>query len=268
MEFWGHISYLKAGINFSERITTVSPTYAREILDAGARLRLRRRPARAARTISSASSTASTPSAGIRRPTRSCRRRYSADDLAGKARRSAALLEAAGLDATPSRRSTRPLIGLVSRLTDQKGFDLIAAAADELMALDAAWVMLGSGERRYEELWRTLAARYPGSGVDDDRLRRAAGAPDRGGRRHVPDAVAVRALRAEPAVQPALRHGADRPRDRRAQRHGRGRRPTAARAPGFKFGEYTPGALVGGGPPGARRVPERRTLAGDAAARR
>ena len=56
----------------------------------------------------------------------------------------------------------RPLIGLVSRLTDQKGFDLIAAAADELMALDASWVMLGSGERRYEELWRALAARPPG----------------------------------------------------------------------------------------------------------
>ena len=43
LEFWGHISYLKGGINFSERITTVSPTYAREILDAGVRLRLRRR---------------------------------------------------------------------------------------------------------------------------------------------------------------------------------------------------------------------------------
>ena len=47
---------------------------------------------------------------------------------------------------------------MISRLTDQKGFDLIAAAADELMALDASWVMLGSGEREYEDLvahaWR------------------------------------------------------------------------------------------------------------------
>ena len=56
----------------------------------------------------------------------------------------------------------RPLIGLVSRLTDQKGFDLIAAAIDELMALDAAWVMLGSGERRYEQLWNRLPERFPG----------------------------------------------------------------------------------------------------------
>ena len=57
---------------------------------------------------------------------------------------------------------TRPAIGLISRLTDQKGFDLIAAAADELMLLDASWVMLGSGEARYEDLWRSLAARHPG----------------------------------------------------------------------------------------------------------
>ena len=49
----------------------------------------------------------------------------------------------------------------MSRLTDQKGFDLIWRVAPELMALDATWVMLGSGERRYEEAWRTLAASYP-----------------------------------------------------------------------------------------------------------
>jgi starch synthase len=55
----------------------------------------------------------------------------------------------------------RPVIGLVSRLTDQKGFDLILAASDELLSLDAVWVMLGSGERRYEEAWRGLAARHP-----------------------------------------------------------------------------------------------------------
>ena len=69
--------------------------------------------------------------------------RYSADDLSGKAEVKEFLLEASGLDATPPA-VERPLIGLVSRLTDQKGFDLISAAAEELMALDAAWVMLGS----------------------------------------------------------------------------------------------------------------------------
>src|SRR6185436_10388016 len=49
----------------------------------------------------------------------------------------------------------------MSRLTDQKGFDLLAAAEDDLMALDAGWVLLGSGERHYEDRWRALAARHP-----------------------------------------------------------------------------------------------------------
>ena len=55
---------------------------------------------------------------------------------------------------------------------------------------------------RYEKMWRDLAAAHPGRGRRQDRIRRAAGAPDRGRRRHLPDAVAVRALRAEPDVQP------------------------------------------------------------------
>ena len=55
----------------------------------------------------------------------------------------------------------RPLIGVISRLTDQKGFDLIGTSAGELMELDAAWVMLGSGERHYEDLLRAMASRHP-----------------------------------------------------------------------------------------------------------
>jgi starch synthase len=50
---------------------------------------------------------------------------------------------------------------MVSRLTTQKGCDLLAAGADRMMALDAAWVMLGSGDRWCEEMWRTLASRHP-----------------------------------------------------------------------------------------------------------
>jgi starch synthase len=56
----------------------------------------------------------------------------------------------------------RPVIGLVTRLTTQKGCELLAAASDRMMSLDASWVMLGSGDRWCEELWRALAARHPG----------------------------------------------------------------------------------------------------------
>ncbi len=84
---------------------------------------------------------------------------FSARDLSGKAEAKRALLETAGLARGSDAR--RPVVGLISRLTGQKGFDLISAASAELMALDASWVMLGSGERQYEEEWRGLAGRFP-----------------------------------------------------------------------------------------------------------
>jgi len=55
----------------------------------------------------------------------------------------------------------RPLVGMVSRMVDQKGFDLIAALAGVLPRLDASFVVLGTGEARYQDLWTTLAARFP-----------------------------------------------------------------------------------------------------------
>jgi starch synthase len=159
MEFYGRISYLKAGINFSERITTVSPTYAKEVLQRqngfGLDGVLARRGADFRGILNGIDVVRWNPSGDPFLPAS-----YRAEDLSGKREAKRFLLETAGLDAT-SEALERPLIGMVSRLTDQKGFDLIAAAAEELMTLDAAWVMLGSGDRKYEEQWMTLAARFP-----------------------------------------------------------------------------------------------------------
>jgi starch synthase len=159
MEYWGRISYLKAGINFSERLTTVSPTYSRQILNPefgfGLDGVLSRRARSLVGILNGIDVERWNPATDAYLPAR-----YDADDLSGKAEAKRVLLQTVGLpDSVDARR--RPVIGLVSRLTDQKGFDLIAAAAGELMDLDAAWVMLGSGERRYEDLWRELAARHP-----------------------------------------------------------------------------------------------------------
>src|SRR5690606_33268784 len=85
---------------------------------------------------------------------------FSAANLDGKREAKRALLEAFGLDGGAAALD-RPLIGLISRLTDQKGFDLIAAALEPLMALDAGWVMVGSGEPHYEAQWRDLASSHP-----------------------------------------------------------------------------------------------------------
>jgi len=57
---------------------------------------------------------------------------------------------------------TRPVLGIVSRFADQKGFDLIAAIAKELMQEDVILIVLGTGDRRYEELFDTLANEFPG----------------------------------------------------------------------------------------------------------
>jgi starch synthase len=159
LEYWGQVSFLKGGINFSETITTVSPTYAREIvqpdLGFGFDGVLARRSADLVGILNGIDTERWNPSADPYVPAS-----FSVTRLAGKQDAKRALLEAAGLPADTAALA-RPAIGLISRLTGQKGFDLIAAAAADLMTLDATWVMLGSGEAQYEELWRQLAARNP-----------------------------------------------------------------------------------------------------------
>jgi starch synthase len=85
--------------------------------------------------------------------------KYSAKDLSGKQVCKQELLELFGLSHD---HLERPLIGIVSRFADQKGFDLIAEKAHELMREDLVLVVLGTGERKYEDLFRALAAAYPG----------------------------------------------------------------------------------------------------------
>jgi starch synthase len=159
LEFWGQISYLKGGINFSERLTTVSPTYAREILTPqlgfGLDGALLRRADELTGILNAIDVERWNPE---RDPLIGAS--FSAADLSGKAKAKQVLLETVGLP-SGSDALARPVIGLISRLTQQKGLDLLAAATDELMSVDAAWVMLGSGNREYEELWTTLASRYP-----------------------------------------------------------------------------------------------------------
>jgi starch synthase len=85
---------------------------------------------------------------------------YSASNLAGKAACKRALLQRFNLPLGDDALA-RPVIGMVSRLVPQKGLDLIEAAASELVALDATWVFIGTGDRRYEAFLQSLASRYP-----------------------------------------------------------------------------------------------------------
>jgi starch synthase len=159
LEYWGQISYLKGGINFSEHLTTVSPTYAREILTPefgfGFDGILGRRADALSGILNGIDVVRWNPQADEFIGTS-----YTRSDLSGKRQAKRVLLETSGLPFADDDLE-RPVIGLISRLTYQKGYDLIAAAIDELMLLDVSWVMLGSGDREYEDMWRDLATRYP-----------------------------------------------------------------------------------------------------------
>jgi starch synthase len=84
---------------------------------------------------------------------------YSSKDLSGKAECKEHLLRYFGLKHSQNR---VPLIGIVSRMADQKGFDLIAEAVEEIMALDLRLVVLGTGQQKYHDLFQQIASRHSG----------------------------------------------------------------------------------------------------------
>ena len=159
LEFYGRISLLKGGINDARAITTVSRRYAEEIqtpaFGFGFDGILRARAADLTGILNGIDTDEWDPARDPFLP-----RPFDAGDPAGKRDAKAAVLGRYGLS-TDHAAMARPLIGMVSRMVDQKGFDLIAATLEDLVELDAAFVVLGTGEPRYQDMWRAIAARYP-----------------------------------------------------------------------------------------------------------
>ncbi len=159
LEYWGQISFLKGGINDAEIVTAVSPRYAAEIqtpeFGCGFDGILRGRRADLAGVLNGIDVRQWDPEHDPFLP-----RPYTADDLSGKMAAKAELLAHYRL-ATDGATLKRPLVGVISRMIDQKGFDLMAALADELPRLEATFIVLGTGESQYQDLWTGLAARHP-----------------------------------------------------------------------------------------------------------
>ncbi|RMH51379.1 MAG: glycogen synthase GlgA, partial [Zetaproteobacteria bacterium] len=171
-EFYHQINCLKAGILAADHLTTVSPSYAEEICtpEYGCRLDgfLRRFAGKLTGIVNGIDTECWDPA---RDPHIACN--YAAGRTSGKRRCKAALQQECGL--APS--AEAPLLATISRLADQKGIDLLIAAAPAWLEEGAQLVVLGSGDPRLEQQLHALAARHPGrcafrQGFDEALARR------------------------------------------------------------------------------------------------
>jgi starch synthase len=157
LEYYGMVNLLKGGIIFSDFITTVSRKYAEEIqtpeFGLGLEGVLYSRAHRLQGILNGVDYEEWDPATD-----KLLAAQYTPADLKGKEACKRAVLERMGVQ-TPVLQ--RPVIGIVSRFAPQKGFDLIAAIAEHLAALDLYVVALGTGDPVYEELFRTMAVKYP-----------------------------------------------------------------------------------------------------------
>ena len=157
MEFFGRVNFLKGGIVWTDWLTTVSRRYAQEIQTSeygcGLEGVLRNRAEHLVGVLNGVDYSAWSPETDSLIAVR-----YSAEDLSGKAVCKHDLLEQFGL---PVNKLDRPLIGIISRFVDQKGFDLFVEATDEILKEDVQIVALGTGMPEYEAFFRKLAADNP-----------------------------------------------------------------------------------------------------------
>ena len=154
----GRINSMLHGILYADLVTTVSPTYAREICtpEYGLGLEgfLRLRGDRVVGILNGADYDEWSPERDPHLP-----RHYSRDDLAGKVALKRALTRRLGVRAGPG----TLLFGMVSRLVEQKGIELLPAVLPELLRTqNCALIAVGAGERRYEDFLTGLAREYPG----------------------------------------------------------------------------------------------------------
>ena len=157
VEFYGYLSFLKAGLVYADRITTVSPTYAAEIRtpDGGMGFDglLRARAAVLSGILNGIDETVWDPATDAQ-----IEARYSATRLGRRSANKSALQAKLGLTVAPE----ALLLGVISRITWQKGLDLLLAELPRLLGLGAQLALLGSGERALEDGFAAAAAAHPG----------------------------------------------------------------------------------------------------------
>ncbi len=157
IEFWGQISLLKAGLVSADIISTVSPGYCREIKTArygyGLEGLYKARKKELFGVINGVDYSEWNPAVDPLIPAR-----YTSANMAGKAECREALLRTFGVKAG----AERPILGMVTRLTGQKGIDLVIKALPELMRLDISLLIVGTGEKKLETRLRSACDKYKG----------------------------------------------------------------------------------------------------------
>ena len=157
-EYWGNVNFMKAGISYADVINTVSETYAAEIQSVsefghGLEGVLRSRSADLYGIVNGIDYDIWSPEKDKLIP-----HGFGPADPSGKKKNKKRLLKSCKLP-----RSTKdvPLMGIISRLADQKGFDLLAQIANELLNLNLQMVILGTGDEKYHRLFAAMKTKYP-----------------------------------------------------------------------------------------------------------
>lgn len=158
IEHHGSFNFLKAGILYADAITTVSPTYAKEIINdeefgAGLSDVLRKRKKDVYGILNGVDYSIWSPENDKFIPVT-----YSIQTIESKFENKKALLKHFELQYDEN----IPVVAQISRLVEQKGFDLIAEAIDDMMKLDIQYIVLGTGEPKYEEMLVKFKKKYPG----------------------------------------------------------------------------------------------------------
>lgn len=158
-EFHGSMNFMKVGIVFADAVTTVSETYAREIQSSdefgfGLQGVLRDRTDPPIGILNGIDYDIWNPATDTLLPAH-----YSPDQMEGKQANKQALLKEFGLEQASK---DRPLLGMISRIEAQKGFDLLAPILEEVLQQDVAFVLLGNGNKEIENELQAIAARHPG----------------------------------------------------------------------------------------------------------
>lgn len=157
VEFYGKFSFLKSGIVHADVLSTVSRRYAQEIQSLpeygyGLEVVLKSRSEDLYGIVNGIDYQVWNPETDTLIP-----HNYSPEDPTGKLENKKALVEGQKM---PFQAGV-PLIGIISRLADQKGFDILAGALDDIMKLDVQFVLLGTGDRSYHRLFNQVGRRFP-----------------------------------------------------------------------------------------------------------